>query len=121
MARGFGEGFPPRSIAVVGVSREQKRNHPGYTGLQLFRSLRDAGFQGAIYPVNPNADEVDGVRMYPRVTELPEKPDLVTVTVPPPAVPGVIEDCAKEGVLNVMKALDALYRSAEEGHEIRVD
>ncbi len=101
MARGFGEGFPPKSIAVVGVSREQKHNHPGYTGLQLFRSLRDAGFQGAIYLVNPNADEVDGVRMYPRVTELPERPDLVTVTVPPPAVPVVIEDCAKAGVLNV--------------------
>jgi acyl-CoA synthetase (NDP forming) len=97
----FGEGFPPKSIAIVGVSRQVNRNHPGYTGLQLFRSLRNAGFQGRVYPVNPKADEIDGERAYPKVSALPERPDLVTVSVPAAAVPEVLEDCAAAGVLNV--------------------
>ncbi len=113
MASGFGEGFPPRSIAVVGVSTEQKRNHPGYTGLQLFRSLRDAGFLGNLYPVNTKANEVDGVRMYPDVSALPEVPDLVTVSVPPHAVPDVVEDCARAGILNVQICTSGFAETGE--------
>jgi acetate---CoA ligase (ADP-forming) len=61
----FGEGNPPRSIAIVGVSRNDDSNVPDYTGLKLLRILRGAGFQGHIYPVNPNATSIDDITVYP--------------------------------------------------------
>ncbi|MFC1895573.1 acetate--CoA ligase family protein [Thermodesulfobacteriota bacterium] len=97
----FGEGFPPKTIAVVGVSRKDKMNAPGYTGLMVLRLLKESGFQGRIYPVNPNASRIEGLKVYPRVTDIPEPLDLVTITVPAAVVPQVLEDCAAVGALNV--------------------
>ncbi len=99
--RGFGQGFPPRTMAIVGVSRSEHMRHPGYTGSRLFRILRESEFQGRLYPVNPKADTIDGVKAYPSVTSIPEPLDLVTIGVPAAAVPQVLEDCVAAGALNV--------------------
>jgi len=97
----FGEGFPPRSVAIVGVSRNDDSDVPGYTGLKLLQILRGAGFQGRLYPVNPNASSIDGIKVYPDLTSIPERLDLAIVAVPPAAVPRVLEDCAAARVRNV--------------------
>lgn len=104
----FGEGFPPKTMAIIGVSSKAGivapiggASPPGYTGLLLFRMLRQSGFQGRIYPVNPKATEIDGVKAYPSVTEVPEHLDLVLITVPAASVAQVLEDCVAAGVLNV--------------------
>lgn len=97
----FGEGFPPRTVAIVGVSRNDDSKHPGYTGVGLLRILRQAGFQGSIYPVNPKASVIDNVKVYPSVTSIPEPLDLVIITVPPAAVPQVVKDCVSAKALNV--------------------
>jgi len=97
----FGEGFPPKTVAIVGVSRTEQMRHPGYTGSRLFRILREAGFKGSVYPVNPKADMIDGVKAYPSVTAIPERLDLVTIGVPSTEVPQVLEDCVAAGALNV--------------------
>jgi acyl-CoA synthetase (NDP forming) len=89
----FGENFPPKSIAIVGVSQKTATNAPGYNGLKLLRILRDAGFEGRLYPVNPKVDEIEGFKAYANLTELPETPDLVIVAVQAAAVPGVLRDC----------------------------
>ncbi|MBM3131728.1 MAG: hypothetical protein FJZ95_01680 [Chloroflexi bacterium] len=97
----FGEGFPPKSIAFVGVSRTNHFQHPGYTGSKLIRILQEGGFEGRLYPVNPKATEIDGLKAYPTVSAIPETVDLVNITVPAPAVPGVLEDCARARPRNV--------------------
>lgn len=97
----FGEGFPPRSIAFVGVSRTNHFQHPGYTGAKLIRILQEGGFEGRLYPVNPKATEINGLKAYPTVSAIPERVDLVTITVPAPAVPAVLEDCARTRPRNV--------------------
>jgi acyl-CoA synthetase (NDP forming) len=97
----FGEGFPPRSIGVVGVSRTGETTVPGYTGMRIFRSLRTNGYQGRVYPINPKADEIDGVKVYPNVTSVPERLDLVIITVAAPIVPQVLEECVATGARNV--------------------
>ena len=48
----FGEGFPPKTVAIVGVSRSDSTPHPGYTGVGLLRILLKAGFQGRVYQLN---------------------------------------------------------------------
>ncbi|MCJ7523152.1 MAG: CoA-binding protein [Dehalococcoidia bacterium] len=98
---GFGQSFPPKTIAIVGVSRNDNMNHPGYTGVQLLHTLREAGFQGRIYPINPKASVIDGMKVYPNVGAVTEPLDLVIVTVPAAIVPQVLEDCAAAGALNV--------------------
>jgi len=89
--------FYPRSVAVVGASA----NPQGWGGHSFVMRLRKVGFPGGIYPVNPKATEVQGIRAYPSVRAIPEPPDLVIVSVPAPRVPEVLEDCVAAGVKNV--------------------
>ena len=99
--RAFGEGFPPQSVGIVGVSRNEETRVPGYSGLKLFRNLRTSGYTGRLYPINPKADEIDGARTYPDVLSVPERLDLVVITVPAAAVPKVLQDCMTAEVRNV--------------------
>src|SRR5215813_2097128 len=82
----------PRSIAVIGASRDPKS-----VGGALFRNLIRWGFVGAVYPVNPQARAVAGVHAYASVADLPEVPELVFITVPAPAVLDVARQCASCG------------------------
>jgi acyl-CoA synthetase (NDP forming) len=66
----------PRSIAIVGASQT-----PGSFGHALFRQALDTGFKGAVYPVNPTCDEIEGVRCYPTLGELPERVDCAVLAV----------------------------------------
>jgi acyl-CoA synthetase (NDP forming) len=99
--RTFGEGFPPKSVGIVGVSRKEETRAPGYSGLKLFRSLRTSGYAGNLYPINPNTREIDGANTYPDVNSVPERLDLVVITVPAAVVPRVLEDCVTAKARNV--------------------
>jgi acetyl coenzyme A synthetase (ADP forming)-like protein len=83
----------PRSIAVVGASR----NRLAIGGLVFDNALR-GGFQGAVYPVNPNASAVQGVATYATLSDCPTVPDLVMVCVPAPMVNDVVEEAGRLGV-----------------------
>jgi acetyl coenzyme A synthetase (ADP forming)-like protein len=85
--------FRPRAVAVVGASRD-----PAGIGYRLVDALVGNEFQGSVYPVNPKAIQIRGVRAYPSVRELPEAVDLAVIAVPPEAVLGVVDDCADRGV-----------------------
>lgn len=83
----------PRSVAVVGASRE-----PGTIGHELFRNLLAFGFTGTVHPVNPNTAAVGGVRAYAHITDIPDHVDLAVIVVPAPAVLGIVDECAAKGV-----------------------
>jgi len=93
--------FHPTTIAVVGVSNSPPRYTFPLGGLTSFCNLREHGFKGRIYPINPRAKEICGTRAYPSITAVPEPIDLVIVAVPARAVPQVLEDCIAAGALNV--------------------
>ena len=84
--------FRPKSIAVVGASR-----HPGKIGYEVLKNLINYGFRGNIYPVNPNANEILGLKAYPKVSSIPGQVDMVVVSVPAKLVPEVIEDSGTKG------------------------
>lgn len=84
--------FSPRSVAVVGASRD-----PGSIGWALLHNLVAGGFTGPVYPVNPQARSVHSVPCYPSVAALPEPPDLAVVLVPAARVPGVVDECLAAG------------------------
>lgn len=85
--------FHPNAIAVVGASRD-----PAAIGRRILDGLIRAGFRGPIYPINPRAAEIQGLRCYPSVCDLPTSVDLAVIAVPASAVSGVVDDCAARGV-----------------------
>jgi acetate---CoA ligase (ADP-forming) len=85
--------FHPRSVAFIGAT-----DKPMKWGSIILNNMKLGGFPGTIYPVNPTESEVQGLRSYPRVTDLPETPDLAVIVVPPAAVPSVVDDCVARGV-----------------------
>jgi acetyltransferase len=82
----------PRSIAVVGVSRSGKQ------GAVFLQGLLDPGFDGHVYVVNPSASEILGVRCYPNIGALPERPDLAILVLPAEPAVDVVRQCAAAGV-----------------------
>jgi len=83
----------PKGIAVIGASRT-----PGRIGYELLKNLINYGYKGKIYPVNPNASEILGLKAYPSVLAIPDEVDTAVVIVPANLVPQVIEECGKKGV-----------------------
>ncbi|WP_439621738.1 bifunctional acetate--CoA ligase family protein/GNAT family N-acetyltransferase [Gemmata sp.] len=89
--------FRPNAVAVVGASRD-----PGAIGHRVLEGAIRAGFRGGIYPVNPRAATVAGLRAYPAARDLPERVDLAVIAVPAVAVLGAVDDCAAAGVRAVV-------------------
>ena len=85
--------FKPNAVAVIGASRD-----PASIGYRIVEALRKNGFQGPVYPINPKATEIGGLRAYPSVRDVPEAMDLAVVAVPRDIVLGVVDDCAARGV-----------------------
>ena len=106
--------FQPRSVAIVGASR-----NPANIGTRLLQAAIDAGFQGALYPVNPKADAIGALRAYPSVRNLPEAPDLAVIAVPRDAVLNVIDDCAARGVRAVIVITAGFAEIGAAGRELQ--
>ena len=84
--------FHPRSIAVVGAPRGMK------TGTVFLMALLEQGFPGPIYPVNPQAEEINGLKAYPKVADIPGPVDLAIILVPQRNSLAVVKECAAKGV-----------------------
>lgn len=87
----------PGSVAVVGASRR-----PRSIGREILLNIRNAGFAGALWAVNPHATELEGVPCLPSVSALPQPPDLVVVSVPPQGVLEVAEESGQRGAKSLV-------------------
>ena len=85
--------FAPRAIAVFGASQR-----PHAVGTIIYRNLRDGGFQGALYPINPKYSSLDGQACFASVADVPGAVDLAVIATPAATVAGILEDCGKRGV-----------------------
>ena len=83
----------PRSVAVVGASRE--KNSISY---DLLHNLLEYGFQGPVFPVNPRTPVVHSLKCYPSVEDIPDPVDLAILVVPRQHVLAHAEACARKGV-----------------------
>ena len=89
--------FSPRSIAIVGVPRKDGR----FGGLSYLIKFKEYGFPGRLYPINPNATEILGLKAYPDLTSLPEVPDLAIICLTAGHVPKILEECARIGLKHI--------------------
>ncbi|MDP9341897.1 MAG: GNAT family N-acetyltransferase [Actinomycetota bacterium] len=108
--------FRPRSVAVIGASR----NRGGIAG-EVFHNLLEYGFNGPVYPVNPKAGVVQSVPAYPSVIDVPGPVDLAVVVVPAPAVVEVARECAAKGVGALVVISSGFAEVGEEGRALQRD
>ena len=90
----LGALFSPNSVAIVGAS-----SNPLAGGHQFPRFLMDYGFRGKLYLVNPTASEILGLKVYPRLTEIPDSSiDYVISCIPADGVLSLLDDCSNKNV-----------------------
>ena len=102
--------FYPRSVAVIGASREEMS-----IGGRLMRNLLRGRFSGTVYPVNPNAQSVGSVKAYDSVLQIPDPVDLAVVVVPARFVLDVARQCAEKGVRGMVVISAGFSETGEEG------
>jgi len=89
--------FESQSVAVVGASTSPKKD-----GHIILKNIIDSDYAGKIYPINPSADEVCGLKAYPSLLDIPDKVELVVIIIPARFTTQIMEDCAKKGVKAVI-------------------
>ncbi len=102
----------PGSIAVIGASRQ-----PGSIGHALLSNVIRCGFKGAVYPVNPKAVEIEGLKSYPNMSSIEKPVDLALISVPAPFVEQAMHDCALAGVRGVVVISSGFGEVSAEGRE----
>lgn len=85
--------FKAQSIAVIGAS-----NDPAKRGNQAIRKLRADGYKGEIYPINPKAPEIMGLKAFASVTEVEGDIDVVLICTPAKTLPGVLDQCGQKNI-----------------------
>ena len=87
MANSIDALMKPKSIAIVGASAQ-----PGKIGYTVVKNIIDSGYKGPIYPINPSAPEILGLKCYPSVLDVPGDIDAAAITVPAKFTLEVVEE-----------------------------
>jgi len=108
--------FAGASYAVVGASRDRSKY-----GNKVLRAYLHAGRK--VFPVNPSADEVEGVRSYPDLSSLPERVHSVSIVTPPEVTEAVVDEAVRLGIRNVWmqpgaESDEAIRRAEEAGMNV---
>lgn len=85
--------FSPRSLAVVGASKDMTKS-----GGMFLMGLNLCEYEGKVFPINPREKEINSLKCYPSVLDLPEPVDLAILTVANRLIPSVLEECATRGI-----------------------
>ncbi|MCJ2513431.1 MAG: CoA-binding protein [Candidatus Thermoplasmatota archaeon] len=89
--------FKPRSIAVVGASKDSTK-----IGNATLKNILISDYECKLYPVNLNEKEILGLKCYNKISDIPEKIDLVLISIPAKFVPKIVEECVQKKVENVI-------------------
>ena len=118
----------PTGIAIVGASAD-----PTKRGYKAMVGLINGGYRGGIYPINPKADHILGVKAWPSIAEMPGSPELALLCTPAATVPALIAECGRRGVKGAVilasgfgetgeagAALEAQMMEAARAHGVRI-
>lgn len=104
----------PESVALVGLTRET-----GFTSWNALEHLLRYGYRGNLYPINPAADEILGVKCYPSVKDVPGDVDLAVILVPPASAPALVRECTEKGIKAIIVVGQGLADGDEEGIKLQ--
>lgn len=97
MAKNLSKLLKPNSIAIIGASRS-----PDKVGAIVLKNILSSKSSVKVYPVNPNSEEIEGLKCYPDVLSLPELPDLAIISIPAIKVAEVLNQIGEKGIKNVV-------------------
>nr|WP_289125333.1 acetate--CoA ligase [uncultured Halomonas sp.] len=100
----------PTGIAIVGASAD-----PTKRGYKAMVGLINGGYRGSIYPINPKADHILGVKAWPSIAEMPGCPELALLCTPAATVPALIAECGRRGVKGAVILASGFGETGEEG------
>lgn len=100
----------PDSIAVIGASADQAK-----IGYQVLNNLKNAGYAGSIFPVNPKGGDILGLNVYQSVSEILETPTLAVIIIPSKFVKDSVLECAKKGVKALIIITAGFSETGDEG------
>jgi len=107
--------FDPKGVAFIGATPR-----PTKTGYRILKNLI-TGFQGPIHPVNPAYGEIEGLRCYASVLDVPDPVDLALIFVPAPGVPLEVRRCAERGIKGVIIQSAGFAEGGAEGKALQDD
>src|SRR5918994_6266921 len=104
--------FHARSVAIIGASPQQ-----GTARNRIVKILLKHGYEGSVFPVTPTHAEVEGLKAYKTVADLPEVPDVALIITPAATVPSLIEEC---GICGIRCAIvfSAGFEEVESGKDV---
>jgi acetyltransferase len=105
--------FHPESVAVVGAT-----NNTFKMNYRILQNLIDLDFKGRIYPVNPGAKEISGIKAFARLRDIPDKVHLVVSAVPASKTMDIIKDCADIGVNHLVIITGGFSEGGTEGRAL---
>ena len=100
----------PKVVAVIGASRERDS-----IGNIMFRNILSANFSGTVYPVNVEADSVNGVKAYSAIKDIPDPIDLAVIAVPADKVQDVAEKVIQAGAKGLVVVTAGFAEAGPEG------
>jgi acyl-CoA synthetase (NDP forming) len=106
--------FKPKAIAVIGAS-----THLEKWGHRMVVRPLNTGYRGAIYPVNPNAKEVAGLKSFAAISDLPRDVDLAVITLPAPLVKEALRECLHHGIRGVVIISAGFAESGQMGEKLQ--
>jgi len=83
-----------KRFAVVGSFRNESKY-----AYRILKTLKEKGYE--VYPVNPSLREVDGLRCYPNIKEIPDSVDVVDIVTPPQITEKIVRECKEKGISKV--------------------
>ena len=108
--------FKPDSVAVIGAS-----DTPGKVGYIIVSNMISGGYEGKIYPVNPKGGEIQGLKAYKNIKDIPDKVDLVIMSIPAVFVNESVKDCGEAGVENMVVITAGFKEIGEEGAKLEAE
>jgi acyl-CoA synthetase (NDP forming) len=106
--------FKPQSVAVIGASTA-----PGKLGHDILANLKNGGFPGPLYPINPKADKILGLTAYKAITDTPAPPELAVVVIPAKIVAPTLEQCAAKGVKAAIVITGGFAEAGPDGERLQ--
>lgn len=103
----------PKGVAVIGASAS-----PGKLGYQVLENVVQYGYEGKVYPINPKADEILGLKAYPSVLDTPDPVDMAIIIVPAKAVPPALEECGQRGLKGAVIISAGFREVGREGRQL---
>ena len=107
--------FYPKSVAVIGAS-----GTPGKLGWNVFTNLVSHNFKGLLYPINPKADEIHGIKAYPRISDVKAPVDVAIILVSAGMTTDVVEECCKCGVRYIVVESAGFAELGADGKKIEL-